>query len=309
MESFYDAHCHLSTHVQAFPDVQTQVECNLMSTNLFDLDYVLELGRKHSWIIPCVGVHPWYSHLFCFGLCESSKHHYEAVLSGVDEDLLNNLPDPISLIEYLDKVDKYLEDNPKASVGEIGLDKVFKLPWGGYYGDYGLKKEPIVRDGKRLSNYRVQLNHQIKVMELFLQLSITHRRSVSLHCVKAHGSLYDIVTKRYKNTGIPILLHSYSGSIDHAKAWIQQFGDSVFFSISKIFNMTRVDYQNLIELIPVRNLLLETDYGVDFYDTSTHTADLKLVFESICSLKNLDQAEAARILLENWNRFKSCGSV
>lgn len=301
----HDAHCHLSTEIKTLPSLNTLIHCNLMSTNQFDIDYVFTLAQQpNSTINPCFGIHPWYSHLFKIHRDTHKLAHYQSVIKNVDPNFVEILPEPIYLQDYILKVEKMMLDSKKtAMIGEVGLDKTFKLPWSGFYGSYHLDK-PVLEgpDGKKLSNYYVSMPHQQLILTQFLQLALKFDRPVSLHCVRAHGALLDLVKSSFPH--LKVALHSYSGSIDHAKAWLKWGKGRVFFSISHYFNMGRLEYALLIELVPVESLLLETDFGLDGYsDDEAHLRDLDKVLESISEIKNIGADELRRVLEENWDSF------
>lgn len=97
--NYYDAHVHFQDPALAahWPTVATQlsqiglVEAVCNGTSPSDWDAVTALSRKHSWIRPAYGLHPWQ---------------------------VGNAADG-----WLDRLSVLLQTTPSALVGEIGLDR------------------------------------------------------------------------------------------------------------------------------------------------------------------------------------------
>ncbi|ODV95610.1 hypothetical protein PACTADRAFT_50305 [Pachysolen tannophilus NRRL Y-2460] len=332
MAAFYDAHCHLSPFfVKNEFDVRDGVCINLMSTNQFDVYEVFKLSKKYENIIPCYGIHPWYSHLFTFDEYDGNlskeefkKIHYLKVLTNMgkkidsfddNDKFLSILPFPIFIKDYISNViEKYIKESKDSMIGEIGLDKLFRIPSTGYFGYYRDDKEEYDNNDKKLTNYKVSMDHQILIFKEFLKISLIYEKPISLHCVKAHGILLDIVQKFcLENTKITICLHSYTGSIDQSKNWIKLFKNRIFFSFSKIINLAKDEiFCELINIIPDKNILIETDLGIDNYYNlnlnlkydNKHIDDLNQVIYKISYLKNWNYDFTKSKILENWNNFK-----
>ncbi|KAF7597105.1 hypothetical protein BBP40_010579 [Aspergillus hancockii] len=121
---------------------------------------------------------------------------------GEDQDLVHqtaaSLTDPKPLSQLISETRERLLSHPAALVGEIGLDRAFRLPlsWTQQeMEDRDSKKTPGSREGRSLSPHRVQLEHQKAVLEAQLRLAGELRRPVSVHSVQAHGALFDLFKK------------------------------------------------------------------------------------------------------------------
>lgn len=167
-------------------------------------------------VIPSFGWHPWFSHqLYDDTLsaaeltfdpsapdqCAQKLRHYDAVLapppsSREDEDFVRHLPDPQPLSAFVAQTRRYLEAHPWALVGEIGLDKAFRLPSHDPAPDDGMT--PGRRNGQRLSSYRVSMDHQARILKAQLGLAGDMGRAVSVHGVQGPGNLYDTLKSTWR---------------------------------------------------------------------------------------------------------------
>lgn len=170
-------------------------------------------------IVPAFGWHPWFSHQLyddtltgdqatydpeSSDLASEKLRHYNAVLtpspaSKDDDAFIGQLPTPQPLSELLSQTRKYLEAHPLALVGEIGVDKAFRLPSPGVFvSDPEASMTQGRRNGERLSPYRVNMDHQIRIMKAQLNLAGQVGRPVSVHGVQAHGVLYNAIKSTWK---------------------------------------------------------------------------------------------------------------
>lgn len=198
-----DAHNHL--HWLADPQLAAYGvdRCATCGTSPDDWSPVIELSRRLGGVSCGLGLHPWY----------------------VDEDME----------DALSRLRSYLEFNPAAAVGEVGLDKGSHAP-------------PIER--------------QLVALRFQLRFAVEFGRPVVLHCVRAYGLLFD----QLAGSGLctPAVLHDFRGS----REMIQRFIGlpfPVYFSISR---------PDLFAYIPPHLLLVESDASPDNGRTPAHVVGL-----------------------------------
>lgn len=167
-------------------------------------------------LVPAFGWHPWFSHQLYDDSTSDQEHtfdakspdhdgqklrHYHAVLvpspsSRQDEEFVRELPEPQPLSSFIAQTRRYLEAYPWALVGEIGLDRAFRLPNHEPAPDDGMT--PGRRNGQRLSPYRVSMDHQARILKAQLSLAGEMGRAVSVHGVQGPGNLYDTLRSTWK---------------------------------------------------------------------------------------------------------------
>lgn len=287
-----DSHCHISCHprLENVTDLLQQLHSqpyafNVMTTNPWDIEYLkaaVDLDSELA-ITPFLGIHPWYSHLFS-AATGTKEEHYGLVLTDLSLELLEVLPEPIPLHTHLQRLRLLAahlqERNKKFGIGEIGLDKLFRIPSSGYFGCPDYKGDVV------LTKSKVRIEHQMFVLCKLLDLANELKVPVSLHCVKAHGPLYDTLKNGFLS--IPeICLHSYSGSLDQAHRWINDFKRQerqLSFSVSSFVNGKPekvADLKALLSVLDDRQILVESDFPIDEYYLGGKGAEHQLAMEAI----------------------------
>ncbi|KAK9477476.1 putative Cut9 interacting protein Scn1 [Lipomyces japonicus] len=225
-----DAHCHVGDNPDLFEREVDRMQVQwfaTMATGMHDMAAVERLMRAYpDRVIGFFGLHPWFSHLVSTTTPTSKHDHYKRVLQPEpDDDVIAQLPEPVPLVKLVAAVEQHVKANELAQIGEVGLDKNFR-----------------VRVGSRLSPHRVKVSHQVEVLTRLLDVAARHDRAVSLHGVGAHQALLQAVTAVHARHKLrAVCLHSYSGSADQARLWTRALGspDLVFFSFSKFVNLER----------------------------------------------------------------------
>jgi Tat protein secretion system quality control protein TatD with DNase activity len=314
----YDAHCHPTDTMSRVPTIQNMKTriLTVMATRGEDQDLVTSTADTYSvkssdpekWsriecIVPCFGWHPWFSHQMYVdeeegdadgkakeqGRLEGDAkiRHYQKVLqplrespSEEDRHTFLSLPDPTPFSAFLNQTRQHLEHYPYALVGEIGLDRSFRIPesWIDNEDLWARRNNTLTpggREGRRLTPFRCNPQHQKKIFKKQLQLAAEMGRGVSVHGVQAHGLVLEalqevwkghekeVLSKRERkkrgqdhpsveedmpsNTNVDekpkpypprICLHSYSGNASNFKLYLNPaIPAQIFASFSTAINL------------------------------------------------------------------------
>jgi Tat protein secretion system quality control protein TatD with DNase activity len=364
----FDAHCHPTdtmSSIDLIPSMKTKV-LTVMATRAQDQDLVAQVAdgigvsdlssslseqwNKETRMIPCFGWHPWFSHQMFDSTAYDGKNkldddekieHYQSVLvpKSEDRDFLLAIPAPLPFSHFINETRKQLQKYPLALVGEIGLDKAFRIPESSLP-DQTQRNESLTpggREGRRLSPYRVSMDHQRKILTAQLSLAGELQRAVSVHGVQAHGVVLDTIKATWKGyekkspskkqlkrdreventqaressqilspTPYPprICLHSYSGPAETLNQYLHtSVPADIYFSFSLLVNFTTAAAkraEEVIQNLPVDRILVESDL---------HTAGEELdyyieqIVRKVCTIKGWSLEEGVTQLGKNWKRF------
>ncbi|KAI1074989.1 hydrolase [Whalleya microplaca] len=228
----FDAHCHPTDTMASIAGIPTMRARGLtvMSTRSQDQDLVSDVASQQGIqgsdlalppsasttdrIVPSFGWHPWFSHQLYDdfsahptydGTPSGKIAHYDKILtpspSSKDASFSQGLPDPRPLSKFLKETRIRLEKYPLALVGEIGIDKAFRLPQSWTVAHESQRDEGLTpggREGRTLSPHRVQLPHQAAILQAQLRLAGEMGRAVSVHGVQAHGVVFDTISACWK---------------------------------------------------------------------------------------------------------------
>lgn len=310
-----DAHCHPTDDPRPWKDIDalTQKLSDLpigslcaMSTSSRDQHLVSRLADGlPNKIIPAFGYHPWFVHLISSSLYDDPKDHYRILFKGEKnqvelEELLPGLPDPIPLSMILATLRVNLERHPRAILGEVGLDRVFRLP----SDPRGWIREPdqvannhtLARRNRPLTNLSTPVEHQMHIIKEQIAVAIDLGRSVSLHSVRAGGAtvtllndlkkeyptLEEGLNKNQRNQLKKDLYRQASSRVD-VKAprrcfrdinvdlhsctlsapmisQLQQKHPNVYVSFSIAINARQKDLHKQLKACDPKRLLIESDY-------------------------------------------------
>jgi TatD DNase family protein len=195
----FDAHNHiqLSSPVKAvdlYLDDALSGLCGvaIMSTHPRDYDPILDVRDKAAddnssmRVVPCLGVHPWFLH-------ELSEDDWTMV-ENENDDNNNNNEAATEFPKWVIELESYLKKDPTIVVGEIGLDN--------FHFDYSTKE------------LTTPLEKQIDAFQYQLELATLYERPVSVHCVRAIGSLMDSIQrtqKKFQRLPPRIYFHAFGG--------------------------------------------------------------------------------------------------
>jgi Tat protein secretion system quality control protein TatD with DNase activity len=274
--------------------------------------------------------------------------HYQSVLTPKSEDLdfLRSLPSPRPFGHFLDQTKEYLQLYSLALVGEVGLDRSFRIPEAWLPEQVDSRDDALTpggREGRKLSPYRVSMEHQKKVLVAQLNLAGELSRAVSVHGVQAHGIVYETIASTWKgheirtpskketrkrDTQAPPLaeslskssnvqtldrkpypprlcLHSFSGPAETVKQYIApSVPCEVFFSFSTTINAWSDSSDGKVE-----TAVKAVPSDRLLVESDLHTAGEKMdqyleeVVRRICLVRQWTLREGVTQLAENWRRF------
>ncbi|RMZ85234.1 hypothetical protein DV738_g443, partial [Chaetothyriales sp. CBS 135597] len=360
-----DAHCHPTDIMESVNSIATMraQALTVMATRLQDQQLVVEAAdkfpldlaeifddaRSKKYVVPSFGWHPWYSHQMIDDRRRKGEtdavQHYQNVLTPKceDEDFLNSLPRPLSLSQYLKETEERLRLFPHALVGEIGLDRAFRLPSNStgdaptnncHDPDLEGEYTPGSREGRQLSPYRVSLQHQKAILEAQLELAGKLGRPVSIHSVHTHGHVFDVLQSLWKGYEKPskralkdsiiftdaliaenppsaslpypprICLHSYSGPPDPLGQFLASTVPAeLYFSFSVAINFSTPGAAKTEAVIKA----IPDDRILiesDLHRAGERMDDLlQEIIIKVCQIKGWTLEAGARQLKNNWLRF------
>lgn len=138
------------------------------------------------------GYHPWAAHTISLEKTPNSRAHYARLFGEAQDEetaaLYDSLPAPTPLSDALEQLRMHLEAFPHALVGEVGLDRSFRLP------------DPRV-GGRQLTRLQTPIDHQLAVLRPQVQLACVLGRSVSMHSVRAAGQTTAFLDEMRKEKG------------------------------------------------------------------------------------------------------------
>ena len=367
----FDAHCH-PTDIMASIDKISSMKARcltIMASRSQDQQLVAEVASRYSlraredldkrsgrYVVPAFGWHPWFSHqIYDDSTGKSSEpleklKHYRQVLTPTPEDdeFLETLPEPIALSQYIHDTELLLQQYPVALVGEIGIDRASRLPVGPYYPP-GLVNDQIhshdpeqctpgSREGRALTPYKVQIDHQRLVLRAQLELAARLRLPVSVHCVQGHGVMFELFQSMWAGHERPsrrelkrrqsvsgahayeidmdidgqprlpypqrICMHSFSGPADPLRQFFHpRVPVDFYFSFSHLINFSNIGSSKAVDVVravPDDRVLIETDYNCAGNDMDEL---LERVLQCVCEIKQWTLEDGARQLRANWERF------
>lgn len=245
-----DVHCHpTDTDVSASAMAELPITMCSMSSSTKDQTLVAQLAR--DWpdkVVPAFGYHPWFVHQFSIETSKplNKEEHYASLFAGQNY-MVTDLPDPILLSNILAELRRNLLEFPMAMVGEIGLDKSFRV---------------IPRSNNPLT---LPFTHQLAIFEAQFELAIELQRNVSVHAVRTPQATIDLLDKLKAKHGsafkaISVDLHSCSLSVESWKS-VEKRHPNVYLSFSTGINGRSEAYRALIKAADPSRILVESDWN------------------------------------------------
>ncbi|KAF5313119.1 hypothetical protein D9619_002588 [Psilocybe cf. subviscida] len=279
-----DVHCHPTDapELLTFAAMEgLQMTVCAMSTHGDDQDRVRGLAEKYpDKVVPCFGHHPWWSHLISTTddtEPDKETHYRRLFLPNTVSDssqtnskptppnheaaftsLLPHLPPPRPLSSILTELRTNLNLFPTAMLGEVGLDRIFRVPIQ-YHVAPGEKRE--------LTPFTISLDHQLKVLKAQLLVAVELGRNFNVHSVKAQQATVDLLAEVRKEVG--------------EEKWMRKKHNNVFLSLSTVINHNHGSMRDLIATCSQDRILAESD----FYDISRCTAQTWDMVQIIAEVK------------------------
>ena len=220
----HDAHNHLQDdwlrpHWDRIAADREAAEIGAMVVNgtcEADWPVVAELARRFPWVRPSYGLHPW--------------------------DVGNASPG------WRDALRRQLDADPRAAVGEIGLDRWILA-----------RARP---DDPRLAGLRrASLAEQDEAFRWQLALAAEQGRPASVHCLEAWGALSAALAETPRPPA-GFLLHAYGGPVELIASYAKL---GAYFSFNghrlgaPVGSARAERFQALVRALPEERLLVETD--------------------------------------------------
>jgi TatD DNase family protein len=276
--NLYDAHQHF--HFDQLTPHRALIAADLASiglktavvngTNEEEWPVVAGLANSYGWILPSYGVHPW----------DSGNRS----------------------INWLATLRKQLLADPRAGIGEVGLDRWIV--------------DGIKADDPRIAGLRVALiDEQSEVFATQLALGAELNRATSIHCVQAWGKLLEIL-KETPRPARGFLLHGYAGPAEMI-ADFTALGAYYSFNIQLLEPKHSARLENF-RTIPADRVLVETDAPTKAPAGASnrfplpaapddsevnHPANIVVAYEALAKLRGLPLDELTTQVEHNFSRL------
>ncbi len=260
--TLYDAHNHLQD--ERFAGRQEEIVRTATAAGVArmvvngscedDWEDVARLARQFTTVLPSYGLHPWYHR-------ERSPH-------------------------WLEKLEARLVSDPRAAMGEIGLDR-----------------------------WKQDLPYEEQESVFLAQWNLAHRlnRPASIHCLKSWGRLLELIETN-PGPACGFVLHSYGGPSEMINAFAQR---GAHFSFPGYYLHERKEKQrDTFRRIPIERLLVETDAPDQLLPDDlnvhplrdptghpiNHPANLAATYQGLAELRGEPVGAMTQAITENFRR-------
>jgi TatD DNase family protein len=257
------------------------------------------------------------------GTSENDWADVSALCATMSDDCSSNSPHALRLLpsfglhpwdvgnrsaDWETTLRKYVDGNPRALVGEIGLDR-----W--------ILERARPDDARLAGLRRAPIDEQLAVFRAQLQLAAELSRPASIHCLDAFGLLLETL----QTTPLPtcgFLLHAYSGPAEMVPLFARL---GAYFSFNGSFlDPRKVRLRPTYLAIPTDRLLVETDApamrlpsgSVRFAlpptaggETINHPANIVVAYEGLAQWRNVAFESLTSSVQENFARLFGDGAA
>ena len=160
---------------------------------------------------------------------------------------------------------------------------------------------------------KAAFEHQKLVFKDQLDLAVKLNLPVSIHCVRSWGILLEILQDKIQiNIGnnkyckIPVMIHSFSGSLD---MMMQLTEMGVFISFSPFLVSVRAEYlRELFKIVPLERILIESDFSYNknlsiHIQIAEYERNLRDLYNIAGSLRNMDSEYFQEVVYQNGKIF------
>ena len=240
---------------------------------------------------------------------------YEPLINNIDQVLLNakneNITNLLTIGTSLESSKKVLEIvskypnvygaigiHPNSTTGNLDkLDEILMLK---------KKNKKIIAFGETGLDYfykRSDKKDQIIAFEKHVEFSISEKIPVIIHTRDADDDTISIVKKYYKKTNF--LIHCFTGNLEFAKNLLNL---NCLISFSGIITFKKSnDLRDVVKYVPLEKMLIETDSPYlspdPFRGKSNEPANVKIVAETVASIKQISFEQVATSTTANFNNF------
>ncbi|KFH69657.1 hypothetical protein MVEG_04463 [Podila verticillata NRRL 6337] len=133
--------------------------------------------------------------------------HYQQVLQVPNSaplkylaDLAARLPEPRALEPAMKELRRKLEEHPNAVLGEIGLDRIARVPEPSTPAPtMDIPDDSSASEGQKKTTLALtSIQHQLNLVREQLKVAASLDRAVSFHCVQAYGHWHDFLIQEGK---------------------------------------------------------------------------------------------------------------
>ena len=240
---------------------------------------------------------------------------YEPLINNIDQVLLNAKKENINNLltigtslesskKVLEIVNKYpnvygaIGIHPNSTTGNLDkLDEILMLK---------KKNKKIIAFGETGLDYfykRSDKKDQIIAFEKHVEFSISEKIPVIIHSRDADDDTISIIKKYHKKTNF--LIHCFTGNLEFAKNLLNL---NCLISFSGIITFKKSnDLRDVVKYVPLEKMLIETDSPYlspdPFRGKSNEPANVKIVAETVASIKQISFEQVATSTTANFNNF------
>lgn len=222
------------------------------------------------------------------------------------QELMSSFPEPMLFSTFAkDTLQPLLTAFPHAMLGEVGLDRSFRIPRPHIDAKTNRESEGSERTPKHFTQFKTPIEHQLRLLTEQLEIAFSLNRNVSMHSVQAQGQTVELLvsletkSQHWPHCKSKICLHSYGGSADTVKRIYKMHKTRVYFSFSTTINARLQRLEELIQAVPDDRLLIESDFN----DIRKSEMRMWEILRVVCTAKQWTATQAPRILQENWKGF------